>query len=241
VKRVLERFVCVRLDGRESEENRLLKLEYGPVVMGNVQNRIVSPSGENLARLPTNFDTPALVAYLARWAALYPGVRPRSGSRAPLPYFATLHQALNVAACDARPLVIVLSSQGVKRRELERMVKPLAWGREFSGRLHFVQCQPTDPSLQHVAGVPRKGNAGIYLVNPDRFGMRGQVLKRLAAGSSRADVLDAARTALRIHADHFEHRTLVEKFQLHRELAERDWVYLPPADRSRRATTKAAR
>ncbi len=85
VKEVLERFVCARLDGRESAEIRALKLEYGPVVMGNVQNRIVSPEGENLARLPTDWDIPRLVDYLERWLAFYPGAgrRPPRSDRSP--------------------------------------------------------------------------------------------------------------------------------------------------------------
>jgi hypothetical protein len=77
-------------------------------------------------------------------------------------------------------------------------------------------------------------------VNPDQFGMRGKVLKRLSSRCSRADVLDAAREALNIHADHFEHRTLVEKFQLHSELGEREWVYLRKSDLRRRSRTRAA-
>ena len=75
----------MRLDGRESVENRALKLEYGPVVMGNVQNRIVSPLGENLAPLPTHFDIPDLVDYLERWLALYPGDEEPTAQERPLP------------------------------------------------------------------------------------------------------------------------------------------------------------
>lgn len=237
---MLERFVCVRLDGRESEENRLLKLEYGPVVMGNVQNRIVSPSGENLARFPANFDIPALVNYLERWAALYPGVQPVSAPGAPVPYFATLHQALNVAACDARPLVIVLSSTETKRRQLESVVKSLAWHPEFSGRFHFVHCLSTDGSVHYVAGLPEPADDGIYLVNPNPFGMRGTVLKRLGANSSPEAVSDAARAALQIHAHQFEQRTVVEKLHLHSELGECDWTYSRRSDGADSSLTKAA-
>lgn len=217
--------MCVRLDGRESAENRALKLEYGPVVMGNVQNRIVSPSGKNLARLPTNFDATQLVAWLERWAALYPGARPSGAEDPPLPYFATLHQALNVAACDGRVLVIVLSSTPAKRKRLEAIVKPLAWSPKLSGCFHFVRSLPADDALPRVSGLAGRDQA--YLVIPDQFGMKGRVSGALGVRSSPTEVLDAARKALRARSRSFEPRTVVEKFQLHTELGESAWFYLP--------------
>jgi hypothetical protein len=224
VKEVLKRFVCVRLDGRESAENRALKLEYGPVVVGNVQNRIVSPSGENLARMPIQFDTAELVDYLERWLALYPCDEEPPAEERPLPYFATLHQALNIAACDARILVAVLSPAA--KPEIEDMLKPLAWDPEFSGRLHFVRTQAHDEALGRIRGIVRAAQ-GAYLVIPDEFGMKGMVSAYLAPRTPREDVLAAARTSLRTHAAQFKYRTLVEKFQLHAARDEPDWFYPP--------------
>lgn len=211
--------MCVRLDGRESAENRALKLEYGPVVMGNVQNRIVSPSGENLAPLPTSFETPSLVDYLERWLALYPGDEEPAAQERPLPYFATLHQALNVAACDARVLVVVLDPH------LEPTLKPLAWDPEFAGRLHFVPANTDDCALSRVDGITTAAE-GAYLVIPDEFGMRGEVSAQLASNMSPGEVVEAARTALRSHAARFEPRTLAGKFQRHIELDAPDWFYV---------------
>jgi hypothetical protein len=222
VKEVLRRFVCVRLDGRESAENRALKLEYGPVVMGNVQNRIVSPSGENLARLPTDLDVPELVDYLERWAAVFPGEeQPATGER-PLPYFATLHQALNVAACDARVLVVVMSPPATR---VEDMLRPLAWEAEFAGRLHFVRADPDDPRLGPIRGLEPAPD-GAYLVIPDEYGMAGELSAQLGPDTEPNEVLDAARAALQRHASQFEPRTVVEKLQRHGERGESDWYYL---------------
>lgn len=224
VKEVLKRFVCVRLDGRESAENQALKLEYGPVVMGNVQNRIVSPSGENLASLPTHFDMTDLVDYLERWLALYPGEEEPPPEERPLPYFATLHQALNIAACDARVLVVVLSAEA--QPEIENALKPLAWGPEFAGRLHFVGARADDEPLDRIRGIDQAAE-GAYLVIPHEFGMKGEVSAHLAPDTSPEDVLEAARTALRTHAAQFRPRTVVEKFQRHTKRGEPDWYYAP--------------
>ena len=224
VKKVLKRFVCVRLDGRESAENRALKIKYGPVVIGNVQNRIVSPSGENLAPLPTHFKTAGLVDYLRRWLALYPCEEEPPAAERPLPYFATLHQALNIAACDARVLVVVVSSAA--NPQIEGLLRPLAWDPEFSGRFHFVRASGDEEPLRRIRGVV-SAVEGAYLVIPDEFGMKGTVSARLAADTPPTDVIDAARMSLRMHAAQFEPRTLVEKFQRHRVCGERDWFYPP--------------
>jgi hypothetical protein len=219
VKAVLKRFVCVRLDGRESASSRALKLKYGPVVMGNVQNRIVSPSGENLARLPTQFDIPSLVNYLERWLALYPGEEESTQEKKPLPYFATLHQALNVAACDARVLVIVLDSG------IEPAIRPLAWNSEFAGRLHFVAADRHDAALGQVAYTAMADEAACLVV-PDEFGMKGEVLARFGFDTSPDEILSAARAALRSYATQFEARTLAEKLRRHADIGAPDWFYL---------------
>jgi hypothetical protein len=222
VKEVLERFVCVRLDGRESAENRALKLEYGPVVMGNVQNRIVSPEGENLARLPTDWDIPRLVDYLERWLALYPGTEEPSGLQRPLPYFATLHQALNVAACDARVLAVVVTPATDR---LEELLAPLAWDPEFAGRLHFVRADREDVRLDRIRGLA--ADSGVaYLVLPDEFGMAGELAAQFWPETPPEDVREAALTALQRHESQFVPRTVVEKFQRHGKRGESDWYYL---------------
>jgi hypothetical protein len=220
VKDVLKRFVCVRLDRQESVENRALKIEYGPVVLGNVQNRIVSPSGENLARLPANFDTADLVEYLKEWLAFYPGEKKPPANDCPLPYFATLHQALNVAACDARVLVVVMG----RNPEVEDLLKPLAWDPEFAGRLHFVRARANDEPLGRIHGLEAAAD-GAYLVVPHEFGMKGELAGRLGLDMTRDDVLETARTTLRKYAAEFEPRTFVQKFQRHSECSEREWFY----------------
>lgn len=223
---MLRHFVCVRLDGRESGENAALKREYGPFILGNVQNRIVSPSGENLARLPIDFEASRLAAHLRKWVALYPGKDVGGGEDPPIPYFATLHQALNVSACDARVLVLILGPEGPEKERLEELAKPPAWAPEFSGRFHFAHALVTDRTLEEIDGLGDSAGHGLYLVSPDRFGMEGEVVRRIGIDDSPDDVLAAARVALQGYAEGYERKTLVEKFQLHTKVGGRPWVYL---------------
>lgn len=225
VQDALKNFVCVRLDGRESSENAALKQEYGPVVPGNVQNRIVSPTGENLSGLPTHVDVSLLAEFLNYWVALYPGVDLETEALPPLPFFGTLHQALNVSACDARPLGIVVHSSRESKDRLDEIAKPLAWLPEFSGCFHFVHCHPHDEVLDKIAGLTTPVEDGLYLVGPDQFGMKGQVLESLRAGDSPEAVSEAGRRAREAYVANFHQKSLVEKFQLHNELDEERWFY----------------
>lgn len=217
--------MCVRLDGRESAENAALKRAYGPVVLGNVQNRIVSPTGENLAALPIHFDTERLARYLREWASVYPGVDEPAAAHRPLPYFASVRQALNVAACDARLLVLIVGGDPQEQSRLEARARALAWSPELSGRFHFVAARADDPVLEEIAGISALSGPALCLVRPDIFGMSGHLLWWSSGDADDQEVAAAGRDALRAHAEAFENRTLVDKFRLHAERGEREWSY----------------
>ena len=226
IKKALSRFVCVRLDGRESQDSAQLKIEYGPVVPGNVQNRIVSPTGENLAALPTHLNTQDLAAYLNEWADRYPGENVSYTNESPMPYFSTVHQALNISACDARPLVIVVSDNNETKARLETMAKPLAWSDEFSGRFHFAQSDLENSTLEQLNGMKTPAENGVYIVEPDQFGMAGKVLYHARVDDPADKAISFATSALADFGKSFESQTLVNKFQRHTEEGARDWHYI---------------
>lgn len=224
VKEALRRFVCVRLDGRESDESAALKRTYGPVVRGNVQNRIVSPTGENLAALPTHYEADRLAAYLGEWADRYPGAGPSSGSRQPTPYLSSPHQALNVSACDSRPLVVVVgASDGPV--DLEDRLGVLVSQPRFVGRFHFVRADATDATLMRITGIGANPETGVYFVSPDEFGMSGKATGFVRLDDSPSAFRAAGQAALADYSARYEPRTVVEKFQLHAERGETKWFY----------------
>ena len=202
-----------------------MKKEYGPVVPGNVQNRLVSPDGENLAALPTHLEVPELVGWLEKLARLFPGGPARMKDDSPLPYFSSAHQALNIAACDARPLVLLIANSERTKEALEKLANPLAWSPEFSGRFHFVHSPSSSATLSEIEGLDSPVEEGLYIISPEQFGMKGRLLHRLDRGDSRDHVFSGGRSALLAYADGYERKTLVEKFQLHTEVGARDWFY----------------
>lgn len=122
-------------------------------------------------------DGPAMARAMDAIADRY---RPRDIALA-LPLVADVRLALNVAACDGRPLVVL------RDERLGAVLARVAWHEDFAGR--FVLARATDDrQLQAVEGL--EDGQGIVVVEPDPFGLAGRVLA--AAGPE----TDAAALAL---------------------------------------------
>ncbi len=193
------------------------------MVLGNVQNRIVSPDGENLAALPVHFEAQRLAEWLDGWRRIYDGPRPVTKGR-PLPFLASVHQALNVAACDARPLIL-LSSDPEYLESLAAILRGIAWADPLAGRFHFCTVMPGTQDLPEIDGLDGSSLAGGYIVAPHEFGTRGSVIATFDQHSSKVEVEALAASALQDYAAGFLPRTLVEKFTRHVESGEHCWTY----------------
>lgn len=98
----------------------------------------------------------------------------------PLPTYASVRLALNVASCDARPLIIVAATDKQERTRLAAAVAELAWSDAFIGRYRFAVTAQVD-DLQPITGAPKSG--GVFVVEPGTYGLTG---KSLAAAKVRA-------------------------------------------------------
>src|SRR5205085_9668402 len=66
----------------------------------------------------------------------YPGA---ADSKAPpLPVALNARLGLDIAACDNRPLIVLIASEESARRELESRVAPMAWSAEFIGTFIYA-------------------------------------------------------------------------------------------------------
>jgi len=116
-----------------------------------------------------------------------------------------LRYGLNVAACDDRPLALVVDS-GEGDKALRSKLGSLAWTDEFWGSFTYAEAKSQD--LKAIDGAV--GRAGILFVQPDEYGVRGRSLGFVDAGAPDIEMAKAMREALarfkpRGETDHRQH------------------------------------
>jgi hypothetical protein len=187
-------FICIRLTTYENQrENDFLKKIGGTGRSGDVENTvfgILAPDGKKrLTRVTRSArhdyaDANDLAKDMQRIAKGY-----TPGKEEPaLPWMADLRLGLNVAACDQRPLVILIDGDRATREKLEAKVRALAWSDRFVGRFVFVRVANAR-GLKNIA--PANEDSDFLVVQPDRFGQRGTILAQgpATAASDRLGVL----------------------------------------------------
>lgn len=194
-------FVCVRLATYESaaEAEFLKSVFIGR--SGQLENTvfaILAPDGRTplvrAGRSPDHSfrgdDAPrAMAAAMEKFAAQYPA---KNTDVRPLPYLADLRRAINVAACDIQALAIVSASTQAAREKIEATLAPMAWSKEFVGRLAYVSLAKGDD-----IAVVEDGGAkdGVLIVQPDTYGLKAKVLAR-DAGTDPESLARAMRGGL---------------------------------------------
>src|SRR5437762_2947760 len=136
-------FVCVRLTTYEDPFEAEFLKSFKIFRSGEVENTtftILAPDGEKpLVRTSrtakaTFRDSGQMAETMARIAKDYPAKPGTAGTLPELPTVATVRLAVDVAACDNQPLVVVVAENEKVRRELTDRLRPLAWGEQFRGR-----------------------------------------------------------------------------------------------------------
>ncbi len=181
------RFVCVRLTTYEDKKEGEFLKSFHVTRSGELETTvfaILSPDGKRqLARASrsarqTFGDAQRMAETMNRLAGEY-ATRKDADAPPALPTVRNVRLALDVAACDDRPLVVLSSVNAVTRLALEERVSKLAWSDQFLGQ--FVYVTAAGPGeLSAIDGV--KPGAGLLVVQPDSFGQKGRVLAQVAAG-----------------------------------------------------------
>lgn len=196
-------FVCIRLatyeDPRESELLRTLFIGRS----GDVENTtfaILSPDGtQRLTRPHRTTDNVfrnagQMADAMSRIGGDYETARKEE--RPQLPTVANVRLAVNVAACDNQPLVVLCERDPHKLRELEERVRELAWSDEFLGRLLYVVTGDSH-DLESIDGV-QHGNA-LFVVQSEEYGRTGTVLAQCDSEASFSQLAGTLRSALGLH------------------------------------------
>ena len=195
-------FVCIRLTSYESESEAAFveKLEGNPV---NTVFAILAPDGtpaikmQGRGRGPGELfdDTTDMVKQLGEVAEKYPGHAAKGAPALPVTLDARL--GLAVASADLQPLVLVVAPDAATRSALESKVSMLAWSKEMRGRFVYASASSTKGlDLTGGGGL----TSGVMLVEPDLFGVRGAVVKQVAATEIDAKLAAAMRDTIGAHA-----------------------------------------
>jgi hypothetical protein len=180
------RFVCVRLTTYEDKEESDFLKSFHVTRSGELENTVfalLAPDGnQRLVRASrsarqTFGDAGRMAEAMNRIAGTYPGREPAPGTLPELPRVRNLRLAIDVAACDHQPLVVFFAPDATARRALEDRLARLAWAQEFLGRFVFVAAAAEELSLIPGARL----EAGVFVVQPDQFGLRGSVLRQIGA------------------------------------------------------------
>jgi hypothetical protein len=194
-------FVCVRLMTYEnSAEGEFLKA-FNVTRSGELENTvfaILAADGVRpLVRASRSakgafHDAAQMAETMTKIAKANPG-RPDASGLPELPTVETVRLALDVASCDNLPLVVVVAADDAVRRDLVERLRPLAWGEKFVGRFIYATAVGAN-DLAAVEGD--KPMAGVFVVQPSKFGLSGKVITGVGASASVAEVAGCLASGL---------------------------------------------
>ena len=190
------KFVCVRIDSYESEENQEIVRSYLNGRFANTAFCILAPDGKTRllrgSRGPNQSfrNTDELVSKLKSVAENYESRGDVSQST--VPDFNSFRLALNVASADQRVLVLLAAPED-QLAATEKRMRPLAWHSKVQGRFQFDL--ESGNSWKAPLSQAADAKPGIYLIKPDTFGLHGEVLERLDLNAEPKTILEAMSKA----------------------------------------------
>ncbi|NNE01370.1 MAG: hypothetical protein HKN47_28990 [Pirellulaceae bacterium] len=187
-------FVCVRPDSYESEANQELVRALLRGTMQNTAFCLLSPDGnERLSRSGRSFgDDIGGASGLDRVALQF---RSKGDPLDALtPDFHSFRMALNISAADSRVLVLI-SAPADQIGDAEKRMRSVAWNDDIVGRFHYDFESNAAKFIKPLGLRNTKSDSGIYLVDPDRFGVSGQVVQRLPIDVDNEKLIAAMKTA----------------------------------------------
>jgi hypothetical protein len=219
------RFVCIRLTTYEDADEGALLQALCPTRSGELENTVfalLSPDGKRPLARPSRSarDTFGDAARMAEAMHRIADVYKNPASPAPgileLPTVPTVRLALNVAACDNVPLVVLFGPDAKVRQALEDRLLAIAGDTDVAGRCVFARAATTKELAALEGAEP---TAGVLVVQPGRFGLTGTVLRQISAEAPPGDFAQRLRGGLALH-----HRT-AETFAAHVRTGHRQGVF----------------
>jgi hypothetical protein len=193
--------VCVRLATYENADEAALMKRLVRTGSGELENTgfcILAPDARTKLIRPAReigelFASPQDLAAALDKAAQKYQPKPEAGP-APLPEVTTVKLAVNVAAADSQPLVVLGPGEPASARATKATLAGLAWTPEFVGHFVYASAATTD-DLRTISSAT--GADGVLVVQPEKFGRSGTILARCPAGADAATVADTLRSGLK--------------------------------------------
>ncbi len=181
-------FVCIRLTTYENkEEGEMLKAmcRTGSGELENTVFAILAPDGKRQLLRATrsvrhDFSDASAMAQSMSRIARQVNAKPADGVPT-LPAVANVRLAIDVAACDNLPLVVLTADSEKRLQSLQERVSRLAWSDEFMGRFTYAVASG-EKDLAAISGIDV--GSSLLVVQSDRFGLKGQVVSQLTSASS---------------------------------------------------------
>jgi hypothetical protein len=198
VAEAARRFVCVRIITYEDTEEQKILHAMGGTGSGEVENTvftILAPDATTKLLRPgrstrDHFRSAAAMAEaLEQISRKYPG---RDDSELPpLPKNASVKLAINVAACEGIPVVVLHAKNAETLKTLESRVRRLAWTDEFRGRFVYGIATVTD-DLVALDGA----SEGLSIAQSEQYGRSAKVVAHADASASSLALTLALRNGL---------------------------------------------
>ena len=195
------KFVCIRLATYEDQaEADFMKSIYRGR-SGQVENTtfaLLSSDGRRSLVTPGRSpdwsyrNSQSMATGMRRIASLYPGSNGNVATDPQLPLVKDFDLALNVAACDQLPVVLIFSDDAAEQTELQSKLLPHAWSDELAGQ--FVYAIAHSKGELKPIGVTAD-SSGIYVIAPGDFGMSGTVIAHASIEIDQSDLHATLRSA----------------------------------------------
>jgi len=159
---------------------------------------LLAPDGKTqltrATRGPSSFRTPENMALqMNKMRQQYKSTVPDSFV-SPIPYVDRVDLALNVAASDNRPLIVAFGSDEKELAAINSKLQPLVWDTSVIGQ--FMYASTTEIAELKVL-IGKDKSPGIFVVEPDEFGVSGNITRHVNLNAGSEDILTAIKSGLK--------------------------------------------
>ena len=118
-----------------------------------------------------------------------------------VPYAKDLRLALNVAACDARQLVIVRADDQSELQRLNAKLSDVAWSQGVAGLFVYARYRNEHKAdakvLAKIDGASKR--SGFFVVSPDTYGAKGRSVAFVPSSASPRELRSGLLAAAKQH------------------------------------------